>query len=245
MNLLRGFLVLSALAMMMLIGQTWAADEKKAEGEKSESFTTPVEKYVSATSIDFAKALDLSAPSVRTIGSRIEEARQAPDPIGLASTARELAAVEAATGKQASLKSSDVMKEAIALAKLRGRSAELKAVAALVSDQAAAEDLQVAAKKAEKAEAEKAARAKNGELSRGICGVLHVNNQTHQHMEIYYNGMNIGCVDGYSTGQFYLNDHNWMFNLEARGDCGGYARRHVHGQMSHFDWTIVEGGHIH
>lgn len=235
-----------AIAGLLLSGQSWAADGKTSEDVKS----SLDEKYVSAATIDFVKALKLSTPSARTIGSRIEEARCVPDPIGLAATARELAALEAATGSQAAVKAADVMTEAVNLAKARGRSLELKAVAALVNDGTVAEELAAAAKKSQKAEAERAARAKDGEVIRGICGKLHVENHTHQHMNIYYNGSHIGCVAGYSCGDFNLEDHNHVFTLEARGDCGGYARRQFHGQSDNFNWRLwsvasPSGGHIH
>jgi hypothetical protein len=81
-----------------------------------------------AASVNFQKELGLSYPSLRTLGARIDAARQAPDPVTLAHAASELDVAEKVSGKKASITAPEILAEAAKLASLRKQEAELKAV---------------------------------------------------------------------------------------------------------------------
>ena len=104
--------------------------EKKIEVESK------AEKYQSAAGIDFAGSFGLSFPSLTTLGARIEQARQAADPVGLAQAANELLIAEKVSGKKAPISADDLRKQAVKMALNRQRSSELQAVALLTSDAA-------------------------------------------------------------------------------------------------------------
>ena len=61
---------------------------KQAGGTKFEVPDTDVKKGTSAEGVNFAKELGVSFPTLLTLAGRIEQARQAPDPVALATAAR-------------------------------------------------------------------------------------------------------------------------------------------------------------
>ena len=170
-----------------------AADDK-------ETITTKGEKGTSAATIDFGAELGLSFASLKGLGLRIDQARSAPDPVGLAVAARELAVAEKVSGKTAKITAADLMKEAVQMVQRRLIPEELKALALLVHDKAAAKELTEAAAKAQ---AMVDAR-KSGEKPRGIEGRLYVNNKTAYYVRVYVDSRYVGTVDPYSTSSMYV-----------------------------------------
>lgn len=230
------FAITPALVLAMFAQVGDAADGVSPKKELKEE--TKAVPEVSAATVDFGKAFDLNFRSLKTLGVRIEQGREAPDPVGLYSAARELAVAEAVSGKQASVTSKALQEEAVKLALLRGQSAELKALAQMTDAPATNKELLTAAKKADELAAKRKAEIDSGEVTRGILGQLIVNNHTHSHVDIYYNGDYVGCLDEHGHGHFSLHDHGDYFDLVARDHNGNVWRSHVHGNYNTYTWTL-------
>jgi len=172
-----------------------------ADTKNIETHGTP---QTAAVTVDFNKELGLASPSLRELGMRIDQARAACDPIGLATAASELAALEKATGKNADIRSDALAAEAIKLAQERNQSAELKAVAAILPDQATAADLTEAADAAAKAEVAAAADKQSGSKSRGIGESLHVDSRVGEPVNIFVNGVYVGQVSPAGDGYMHV-----------------------------------------
>src|SRR5262249_12442816 len=122
-------LPLAALALVPILAAVPLCPAEEPTKPKDMAVVdSKVEKKPLAASVDFRKELNLPYPSLGTLGSRIDSARKAPDPVSLAHSANELAVAEKVSGKKASLTSNQVLKEAQELAKLRRQEAELKAL---------------------------------------------------------------------------------------------------------------------
>src|SRR4051794_4391874 len=87
---------------------------QNAPGQSSDSTVVKLKpmNVEAASAVNFNRAFGLPFESLNSLGQRIDHARRASDPVALASAARELGVAEAVSGKKASLRSADVMKEA-------------------------------------------------------------------------------------------------------------------------------------
>jgi hypothetical protein len=208
-----------------------------ARADDGNTLDSQLEERTSAASIDFAGELGLQFPTLTTLGARIEQARQAGDPVGLMAAATELRVAEGVSEEQASLTAETLTEEAVELAQMRGASVELKAVAMLVDDEATTESLQEAIAAAEEREEEIKDAQEDGEQSRYLVGDLIINNHTHFWLDIHVNGFYTGLVAPHAHQHFHVHSHysETVINANARG--GGNAHRHIH---SHGDyvWNI-------
>src|SRR5262249_23043919 len=105
-----------------------------------QAVTSKSAKRQTAATINFRKELKLPFDSLSTLGSRIYAARRLPDPVALAHAASELAVAEKVSGKQASLTSKMLAKEAAELAGMRRQEQELNAVLQVNQQMMMAED---------------------------------------------------------------------------------------------------------
>lgn len=201
---------------------------------------TKKEKRTVATTVDFAGALGLSFPSLTGLGARIERARSAADPVGLAGAARELAAAEAASGKKASITSADLTKQAVDLATQRRSSKELKAVAALVSDDRTRTRLEGLATQAAAAEAQAREAKDSGEKTRGIMRTLHVDNRTGYWINVYIDGHYVRNVGPYGDGHIYVGQSAYeTTHLYAYAPgTSVYWRTHVSRAVGDYIWRL-------
>lgn len=232
---------LLGLAIVVMCLDASAAGDEVGEGEtKAESQGA---KYLSAASIDFRSALGLHFNALASLGARIEQARQNADPAGLAIAAKELEVAEAlAPGAQkAAITAHQLMAESERLAQQRDISNELKAVAMLTGDEAARTNLMKLARQAESREKEAAAAAEEGAKPRGIWHELIVNNRSHEHIHVYYNGRELGHLEPHEHGHFFVGDHahDGHFDLHARGSIHSWDT-HVHGDHRDFEWSLVD-----
>ena len=142
-------------------------EEKKPAEKKGEETTIEAkqDKSVAGTTVNFSDKLELPFPGLTTLGARIEQARTAADPVALAQLAAELDVAEKVSGKKAPIARAELTAEAVALADLRSRPIELKAVVLTVGDA----DLKA---KLEKALARATTKEAEGEKTRGIRGEL-------------------------------------------------------------------------
>jgi len=221
------------IAAAMLSGVA-LAEEKVIETKK--------ENRTVATSVDFAGALGLSFPSLTGLGARIEQARSAADPVGLAGAARELAAAEAASGKKASITSADLTKEAVDLARLRRFSKELKAVAALVTDAGTRTRLEGLATEAAAAEAQVRESKDSGEKTKGIRGRLHVDNRTGYFINVYIDSRKVGTVGPYGDGYVYVGQsaYETTYLYATAPGTSLYWRTKVSRPVANYTWVLSD-----
>lgn len=208
-------------------------EDKKDEGKKS--IKTKSTETTNAVTVDFRSTLKLPFESLTTLGARIQQARDAGDPVGLAAAASELAAAEKASSKKASITAEQLTKEAVELAKLRDMSAELTAVGHLTGD--AGKELASLVGKAKKREAEEAAAAKEGEGKRGIDHELIVDNESEVPVRIFVNGQFVGFVQAFGHRHFHVHVHGHV-TLDARGPGGHSWHEHVHDDYNEYQWTL-------
>jgi hypothetical protein len=180
-----------------------ADDPKKPEGKKIEDKAKPTAP--GAAAVKFGSALGLELDGLRTIGNRIDSARESGNPIALIGIAKELAAAEEVSGKQASIKSADLIKEAVEMAKFRNRPDELKVVAKLVVGEAVSRELLTQAEKTAKAQ-EARATTKPEERAKGITGYCTVVNNTKYYIRITVNYGYVGTVAPFGEMLIHVGD---------------------------------------
>ncbi|MDX1945927.1 MAG: hypothetical protein SFU86_11060 [Pirellulaceae bacterium] len=219
----------------LLVGIALALAAPAVAEDKKKVIETKATKLEAAASVNFGEALGLDLGSLSSLGARIDAARTANDPVALALAAKELAVAEEISGKSASLKSADVAKEAVALAKARNRPSELKAVAALVAEAKA--DLLA---QASKTEAAIKARA-DGEQARGIEGTLYIRNNTRWYIDIYINGNRVGTSYPYHNGSIYVGESP-IFATTLYGSAPGtsitWGPILVDYRLNDYTWTL-------
>jgi hypothetical protein len=84
----------------------------RAEDKKGQVIRTEGKEAVLARTIDFPGVVGVDVPALLTLGGRIDQAREQPDPVCLALAALELEAAEQAGGKTAAVKSTDLVRTA-------------------------------------------------------------------------------------------------------------------------------------
>src|SRR4051794_3944510 len=99
--------LVSVLGLFSLSSLSPADGPKGAVGAKDDKqdVRSRAEMRTSAAAANFGKQLNLPFPSLHTLGSRIDAARRAHDPVALAHAASELAVAEKVAGKKADLTS--------------------------------------------------------------------------------------------------------------------------------------------
>lgn len=223
------------------LGLVLATEAGQPLGKKATEIESKAEQSTSPATVNFAKDLDLSFPSLVTLGGRIEDARQQADPVALALLARELKVAEDVSGKTTSVKSADLAKEAAEVAKLRFNPQEIKAVAMTIGDKEAKKSLMDVAEKANEYQIAQAKARESGEKTRGITGTLHVDSRVRgSTLTVYVNGYRVGVVGPYGDSYFYIGhqpyDNTYLY---ARSGCGCYTwRRTVSGPQGSYHWTL-------
>jgi len=220
-----------------------AKDEKSEKGEETkgtEDQTQNIEskptESPSAVSIDFRRVLGLSFDSLSTLGVRIDQARSADDPVGLAIAANELAVAEKVSGKTAPETAENLTVEAVEWCKLRDDAEELAALSLLTTGDVSKE-LATLSAKAKKRQSEELAAAKSGEKTRGITRQLVVTSEAEVPVRIYVNGRQVGTVRPFGHEHFRVHEHGRVV-LDARGRRGHQWHEHVRGNFSTYNWTL-------
>jgi hypothetical protein len=226
------------------LGAGQAPQQGDGKPEDKQVVDAKAEKRSSAAAIDFRKELNLPYPSLGTLGSRIESARKAYDPVALAHTANELAVAEKVSGKKASLTSTAVLKESAELAKLRREAAELKAVLQ-VQQQVANEDATVAELKKQIASAEEFAKAETasvlrGEEPTGQPRKVLINNYSTQWAGIAVNG-NFKTVVPPAQSKWIVIEHKWdptVLTADGNEDLTHWPKRIIWGNFKTYTWNL-------
>jgi hypothetical protein len=246
MNLRRMPTELSLLLGLLIAGGSVAQEKlgKPPKGADKQVVDSRAKKRAPATAINFRKELSLPFPSLSTLGARIEAARRAADPVGLANAASELAVAEQVSGKKAPLTSAALLKEAAQLAGLRRQAAELKATLRIANQMATEQevvtDLQEEIAMADQsARAEQAAIQQNEQPTAAPRWVL-VNNYTPQYIDVYVNGFyQMQLTPGAS--RWCLVDHRWNPTvLTAYGDedVAQWGPRYIWGEFKTYTWNL-------
>jgi hypothetical protein len=236
----------AACAALLLLLVSWSpADEAKPAKEADKQVVdSNAAKRPSAATIDFRKEFNLPLQSLGTLGSRIEAARRAPDPVALGHAANELSVAEKVSGKKASLTSAALVKEASELARMRREAVELRAtlhMAQQLSDEQ--EDITnlkesiAAADQYAKEEREKIQR--NEEPSGAPRRVL-VNNYSTQYVDMYVNG-NYKMQITPGGSKWCVIEHKWNPTvLKAYGneDVTQWGPRYIWGEFKTYTWNL-------
>ena len=232
-------LLLSALVSGAFQTGVAAQDPAKTKGEP---LTIETKATTPAPIPDFVAAYGLSFSSTHSLGQRLTDARKMSDPVALAMIGTEMAIDEEVSGKKASLKAADIMSEAKDLAKMRSKEKELAAVALLLKDKAAAQELADMVGPAREAEAKIVAKIKSGERALGIL-VLHVINTTEHHLSVRVNGEHVGWIEPFNEREYFLpphHHHQHMLHLSAHDHQGQqWHAQEFTGHMDRFTWVLT------
>jgi len=236
----RKITMFGALAIVMGLSNFALAEDKTESADITSTISKDaVPSCIGACHVNFKKELGSTLGYLDSIGFTIHEARKSPDPVQLALCSKGLSVAESVAGKKASVTSSQVMKEAIQLAKLRGYSEELAGVAALAEedDQADLMELATVAKETEKAAKEATAK---GESSKELIGTLRVINHSHECLKIYMDGHYLGTVHEGHTRSFHAHSHRHHNHFDAYCEEGGELVEHADysGHAHHLNWHI-------
>jgi len=241
-----------AIAALVLLGVGALActalpdDAKKEDGaqEDKQVIDSKATHQTAAASVNFRKELNLPFASLSTLGSRIDAARRTPDPVVLAHTANELSVAEKVSGKQATLTSSALIKEAAELAKLRRQATELQAVSR-VAQQIASEAELVKSLRAitdsamAEAKADQLAVQQNQEPTWAPRKVV-VNNYTTQYLTLYVNGIYKGELDPGLT-KVIIVEHRWnptVLTAYGNEDIETWGPVNIWGRFKTYTWNI-------
>jgi hypothetical protein len=242
-----GALVVAALLVVAWLQPAPAAEAKKEADPKDKDqqvVSSKPTKRPAAGAVPFRKDLKLPFSSLNTLGSRIDAARRAHDPVALAHTASELAVAESVSGAKSSLTSTQVVAEAAELAKLKKQVAEMQAVLK-VSEKVANTDEtismlrdQIAFQKKRAEDDQKAFQASQEPTftPRKIV----VNNYTTQYIDIWVNGNYKMRVAPGLTDICVVEHRINPTTLTAYGDDDNqtWGPRQLWGRFTKYTWNI-------
>lgn len=232
------------LGALLLVPFLFGQEPKSDTPEDKQVVDTRVTHKTPATSVAFSKALKLPFPSLNTLGSRIDAARRASDPVALAHTASELATAESVSGKKASVTSAQLIKESAELAALRRQVAELQAVQKvsqqILTEQDALTELKTQiATSQDLAKQEARALGQNEEPTWSPRTVL-VNNYTTQYVDIFVNG-NYKMRISPGGAQTCVIEHRWnptVLTAYGNDDLDHWGPRYIWGRFTKYTWNL-------
>lgn len=235
------------LSLVALLSVRAFADDAKKPDEAAKEVQCKLSKEgkkccARACTVNFRQALGVPFDYLSGLGVRIHDARTSPDPVDLALAAESLAVAEKVSGKKAEVTADEIRKEAIELTKRRNLSAELQAVAAIVSDSALKSDLSKLAATAAKDEEGSKAASDSGESTREIFGTLRVINHSSHCLRIFIDGQFVGEVHAGQTGHLHAHAHGHHNHLEAFCEEGGelVTCSEFHGHSHFLTWHISD-----
>jgi hypothetical protein len=241
--LLLGIVILGYFTVVSLFAGEQPKKDDPAAADK-EVISTKATTQKTAASIKFRKQLGLPLPSLSTLGSRIDAARRAHDPVALASTASELATAEKASGKKADLAASQLAQETVELAKQRRHEKELRALVATQQQLTLTDDTITTLKQIlDEAKAQAAADSEairmNQEPTWTPRKVI-VNNYTTQYIDVWVNGYYKVQV-GPGLSQSFMIEHRWNPTvLTGYGDDDEqkFGPVNIWGRFKTYTWNI-------
>jgi hypothetical protein len=238
-----GLLTLLSFGLMSVAGDDPPKKDDPAAADKEVIESKPTRK-AAAASVKFRKELGVPFASLNTLGSRIDAARRAHDPVALANAASELAIAEKASGKKASVTSTQLAKESAELAKLRHQVTEMRA-AIEVNKQIAAEDQNLVAlnKIMEDFKSQAAADSESIRMNQEPTWkprTVIVNNYSTQYADIWVNGYLKGQVQP-GMSQSFVIEHRWNPTvLTGYGDDDeqNWGPVTIWGRFNKYTWNL-------
>ena len=233
----RSLLVVAFFSAFPLLA--YAQDAKQAENKVMHSKIADGKKSCGAAcQVNFAKELGVPLDYLGSIGHRISLARKIPDPVELALTAQALSVAERVSGKKASITSDQVHAEALELAKMRGISMELSAIALVFPE--GKQDLEKLAIVAKKREVENAKDIDNGAKEKALFGTLYVINHSSECLRVFVSGRFVGEVHMGQSASFHVHDHNATTRLDAYCEEEGelVSEQNLFGRFNNYTWHI-------
>ncbi|HKI35114.1 MAG TPA: hypothetical protein VKA46_24875 [Gemmataceae bacterium] len=216
-------------------------DPAAADKEVIDSKATP---RTAAATVKFRKELGLPYPSLNTLGSRIDAARRAHDPVALAHAANELSVAEKVSGKKASLLAKELVKESAQLAALRRQETELRAVTTVAQSVADTDDTVTLLKNIlASAKAQAAADSESIRMNQEPTWTprkVIVNNYTTQYIDVWVNGYYKVQV-GPGLSQSFMVEHRWnptVLTGYGDEDSGGWGPINIWGRFKTYTWNI-------
>ena len=237
-------LTLFGVFVLAAVAQSDDAPKDDSAAKDQQVAESKATRKTAAASVNFRKELSLPFQSLSTLGSRIDTARRASDPVALAHTASELAVAEKVSGKQAKVTSAAVLNEAAELAKLRKQASELQAVSK-VAEQVAAEQNLIANLKNQIADAQAIAKLdkekfnKNDEPGWTPRKVV-VNNYSDQYVTIFVNGFYKTEISPGLAQTIVIEQRINPVVLTAHGneDIDTWGPRYIWGKFQTYTWNI-------
>jgi len=201
-------------------------------------------RKTAAASVNFRKELGLPFQSLSTLGSRIDTARRASDPVALAHTASELAVAEKVSGKQAKVTSAALLNESAQLAKLRKQAAELQAVSK-VAEQVAAEQNLINNLKSQIADAQAIANldteaVKKNQEPGWTPRKIVINNYSDEYVTIFVNGFYKTEISPGLAQVVMIEQRINPVVLTAHGneDIDTWGPRYIWGSFQTYTWNL-------
>jgi hypothetical protein len=201
-------------------------------------------RKTAAASVNFRKELGLPFQSLSNLGSRIDTARRASDPVALAHTASELAVAEKVSGKQAKVTSAALLNESAQLAKLRKQAAELQAVSK-VAEQVAAEQNLISNLKSQIADAQAIASldteaVKKNQEPGWTPRKIVINNYSDEYVTIFVNGFYKTEIAPGLAQVVVIEQRINPVVLTAHGneDIDTWGPRYIWGSFQTYTWNI-------
>jgi hypothetical protein len=241
--LLLAVLALLSLGVVSLAGGDEPKKDDPAAADK-EKIDTKATRRKTAASVRFRKELGLPLATLNTLGSRIDAARRAHDPVALANAANELGVAEKASGKKASLLAKELIKESAQLAALRRQEKELRAVTAAANQIAETDDtlktLQTILDQAKASAAADSEAIRMNQEPTWKPRTIIVNNYTSQYLDIWCNGnYKVQIAPGLAQS-FVIEQRFNPVVLTADGDEDDFTwgPEHIWGRFNKYTWNI-------
>ena len=245
MRLLRLLAKPALLCLFVCASVGGAQDVKKADPKKDDKqvVDSKPEKRSSAAGIDFKKEYNLPFSSLNTIGSRIETARRAHDPVALAHLANELSTAEKVSTKKAPVTSTALMKEAAELAQMRREEKELEATLHMANqiaqEEGVIQNLKTSiglAKAQTKSETDAILKMEEPTGPRKLL----INNYTTQYVDIWVNGF-LKVQVGPGQSRYCTIEHKWdptILKAYGTADDVSWGPRYIWGNFKTYTWNL-------
>jgi hypothetical protein len=218
-----------------------ADDPAEKDKEVVDSKGTP---RPSAAAIPFRKELNLPLPTLSTLGTRIDAARRAHDPVALAHAAAELKVDEDVSGKKASLTSAQLATEAAQLAAIKKQEKELEAVLKVTTQVYTQEKnlrlLNDSLNEAKRGVKEESDAIRRNEEPTWKPRKVVVNNYTDGYIDVWVNG-NYKCQVAPGMSQLFYIEHRWnptVLTAYGNEDTITYGPRYIWGRFDKYTWNI-------
>ena len=237
---------LALIGLLSLVSILPADTPKKSAptGDDKQVVDSKATPRTAAASVNFRQQLGLPFPSLGTLGTRVDAARRAHDPVSLANASSELAVAEKVAGKKAAVTSSQLFKESVELAKMRRKEKELQALVKVANQVEVQEDnialLRDSLRLAKEDVQQKELQAAQNKEPTWAPRTVVINNYTTQYIDLYVNG-NYKTQVAPGMQQTCIIEHRWnptVLTAYGDADVNTWGPRYIWGQFKKYTWNI-------